>query len=111
MTHLCGIVIENVLQRDQGSWTCNMDLVDKQSKSHRVEKVIDLNVKNRRQSPKRQRHIQRKTRDDRFDLYGYGDGYGSGSGVGPIEDEIPKGEQSLLNKIDKCHSKHLSQVL
>ena len=111
MNHLCGIVIENVLQRDQGTWTCNMDLVDKQSKSHRVEKVIDLSVRNRRQSPKHQRHNQKKRRDDRFDLYGYGDGYGSGSGVGPIEDEIPKGEQSLLNKIDKCHSKHLNQVL
>ena len=111
MKHLCGIVIENVLQRDQGTWTCNMDLVDKQSISHRVEKVIDLNVRNRRQSPKYQRHNQKKRRDDRFDLYGYGDGYGSGSGFGPIEDEIPRGEQSLLTKIDRYHFKHLNQVL
>jgi len=93
MTHHCGIVIENVLEKDEGTWKCNMDLVDKQStNSHRINKVIDLNIRNRRQSSIRQRRNKRKRRDDRFSLYGgHGDEYGSGSGFGPDEDEIPRG--------------------
>ena len=95
MKHHCGIVIENVLPKDQGTWKCNMSLVDKQSKSHRINKVIDLNVRNKRQSLKHQRQNQRRRRGDQFNLYGgYGDGDGSGSGLGPIEDDIPRGEQS-----------------
>ena len=97
--------IENVLEKDGGTWKCNMDLVDKQSNSHTINKVIDLNIRNRRESPKKKR------RNDPFSLYGsYGDD-GSGSGSGPgDEDEIPRGAQLWLNERDKYYFKHLNKV-
>ena len=48
MTHHCGLVIENVLQKDQGTWKCNMKLMDEKSKIYTIDKVIDLNVRDRK---------------------------------------------------------------
>ena len=59
MTHHCGLVIENVLQKDQGTWKCNMKLMDEKSKIHTIDKVIDLNVRKRKKSPRHPR--QKKT--------------------------------------------------
>ena len=86
MTHHCGLVIENVLKRDEGTWQCNLDLLDGKSNFHTFKKVIDLKV-----NKGRKRRNQRKRRRDQFSLYGsYGDGYGSGDGSGDGE-EVSRG--------------------
>ena len=77
MSHHCGLVIENVLQKDEGTWQCNLDLLDRKSNFHTFKKVIDLKVSKRR----RQRN-QRRRRRDKFNLYGgYGYEYGSGKAL------------------------------
>ena len=84
MTHHCGLVIENVLKRDEGTWQCNLDLLDVNSNFHRFKKVIDLKVNKRRNQGKRQRNQS---------LYGgYSDVYGSGDGSGDGGDEVSRGE-------------------
>lgn len=87
MSHHCGLVIENVLPKDEGPWQCNLDLLDGKSNFHTFKKVIDLKVNKRRHQRRRQR--------DQFSLYGgYGDGDGSSDGSG---DEVSRGES--LNKL------------
>ena len=87
MSHHCGLVIENVLQKDEGTWQCNLDLLDGESNFHTFKKVIDLKV-NKRRHPRK----QRKRRRDQFSLYGgYGDGYGSGDGSGDGGEEVSRG--------------------
>ena len=87
MSHHCGLVIENVLQKDEGTWQCNLDLLDGKSNFHTFKKVIDLKV-NKRRHPRK----QRKRRRDQFSLYGgYGDGYGSGDGSGDGGEEVSRG--------------------
>ena len=103
MTHHCGLVIENVKQKDQGTWKCNMDLMDEKSKIHTFNKVIDLNVRNRRRKRKKRRHDQFSLQDGYGDLYGSGDG-GSGDGFG---DEVSRGvirTQLCFNKMEKITS-------
>lgn len=81
MSHHCGLVFENILQRDEGIWKCKMDLTDVFSNTHRFKKVIDLKVRTRR----RRRH-KRKSRGGYggggyvHDKVGSGDGSGEGSG-------------------------------
>ena len=90
MSHHCGLVIENVLQKDEGTWQCNLDLLDRKSNFHTFKKVIDLKVNKRRK--RRQQRNQRRRRKDRFSLYGgYGDEYGSGEGSGSGGDEVSRG--------------------
>ena len=93
MKHHCGLVIENVLERDQGTWECNLKLMDEKSSIHTINKVIDLNVRNRRQSSKHHQRDKKKRRGDQFSLNGgngdlYGSGDGSGDGYG---DEVSRG--------------------
>ena len=94
MSHHCGLVIENVLQKDEGTWQCNLDLLDGKSNFHTFKKVIDLKV-NKRRRPRKQRKRQR----DQFSLYGsYEDEYGSGDGSGDGGDEVSRGETKVLKK-------------
>ena len=72
MLHHCGLVIENVLQKDEGTWQCNLDLLDEKSNFHTFKKVIDLKVRTRKR-----RRNKLKRRGARF---GSGDGSGEGSG-------------------------------
>ena len=86
MSHHCGLVIENVLPKDEGTWQCNLDLLDQKSNFHTFKKVIDLKVK------RRSRRNQRRRRRDQFSLYdGYGYEYGSGEGSGNGGDEVSRG--------------------
>ena len=100
MTHHCGLVIENVKQKDQGTWECNMDLMDEKSIIHTFNKVIDLNVRNRRRNKRKRRRDQFSLHDDGYgDLYGSGDD-GSGDGYG---DEVSRGAlqtQLCFNKME-----------
>ena len=92
MTHHCGLVIENVLKRDEGTWQCNLDLLDVTSNFQRFKKVIDLKVIKRTQSSRRHRRNQGKRRRNQFSLYGgYGDEYGSGDGSGDGGEEVSRG--------------------
>ena len=87
MSHHCGLVIENVLKKDEGTWQCNLDLLDRKSNFHTFKKVIDLKVNKRRR-----RRNQRRRRRDQFSLYGgYGDDYGSGEGSGDGGGEVSRG--------------------
>ena len=93
MTHHCGLVIENVLKRDEGTWQCNLDLLDVNSNSQRLKKVIDLKVNKRTKSSRPHRRNQGKRRRNQYSLYGgYGDGYGSGDGSGDGGGEVSRGE-------------------
>ena len=87
MTHHCGLVIETVKQKDQGTWECNMDLMDEKSIIHTFNKVIDLNVRNRRRNKRKRRRDQFSLHDGYGDLYRSGDD-GSGDGYG---DEVSRG--------------------
>ena len=101
MTHHCGLVIENVKQKDQGTWECNMDLMDEKSIIHTFNKVIDLNVRNRRRNKRKRRRDHFSLQDGNGDLYGSGDN-GSGDGFG---DEVSRGvlqTQLCFNKITSC---------
>ena len=90
MSHHCGLVIENVLQKDEGTWQCNLDLLDGKSNFHRFKKVIDLKVNKGRK--RRQQRNQRRRQRDQFSLYGgYGYEYGSGEGSGDGGDEVSRG--------------------
>ena len=105
MTHHCGLVIENVLQKDQGTWKCNMKLMDEKSKIHTIDKVIDLNVRDRKKRKKKRRGDPFSQYDDGYgDLYGSEDGSGDGYGNG-ISRGVPY-EQNYafikLKKITKC---------
>ena len=92
MSHHCGLVIENVLQKDEGTWQCNLDLLDVTSNFQRFKKVIDLKVIKRTQSSRRHRRNQGKRRRNQFSLYGgYGDEYGSGDGSGDGGEEVSRG--------------------
>ena len=83
MSHHCGLVIENVLQKDEGTWQCNLDLLDRKSNFHTFKKVIDLKVNKRR---------RRRRQRDQFSLYGgYGYEYGSGEGSGDGGNEVSRG--------------------
>ena len=90
MTHHCGLVIENVLKRDEGTWQCNLDLLDVTSNFQRFKKVIDLKVNKRTQSSRRHRRNQGKRRRNQLSLYG-GDEYGSGDGSGDGGEEVSRG--------------------
>ena len=81
MSHHCGLVFENILQRDEGIWKCKMDLTDKYSKTHSFKKVIDLKV-----------HKRNRRGDTHF---GYSGGnanveFGSGDGSGDNEPSFDK---------------------
>lgn len=91
MSHHCGLVIENVLQKDEGTWQCNLDLLDGKSNFHRFKKVIDLKVNKRIQSSRRHRKNPRKRQRDQLSLYG---GYGGSSGDG--RDEVSRGAPQKL---------------
>lgn len=93
MSHHCGLVIENVLQKDEGTWQCNLDLLDGKSNFHRFKKVIELKVNKRIQSSRRHRKNPRKRQRDQLSLYGgYGDEFGSGgSSSGDGRDEVSRG--------------------
>ena len=94
MTHYCGLVIENVLQKDQGTWKCHMNLMDEKSNVHTIDKVIDLNVRKRKKSSRHPQQKKKKRRGDQFSLYddGYGDLFGSGDGSGDgYGNEISRG--------------------
>ena len=91
MTHHCGLVIENVLKRDEGTWQCNLDLLDENSNFQRFKKVIDLKVNKKTQSSRRHRRNQGKRRRNQS-LYGSnGDEYSSGDGSGDGGDEVSRG--------------------
>ena len=110
MTHYCGLVIENVLQKDQGTWKCHMNLMDEESNVHTIDKIIDLNVRKRKKSPRHPRQKKKKRRGDQFSLYDDGDLYGSGDGSGDgYRNEISRGvlykhDYGLIKwiKITKC---------
>ena len=90
MSHHCGLVIENVLKKDEGTWQCNLDLLDRKSNFHTFKKVIDLKVNKGRK--RRQQRNQRRRQRDQFSLYGsYGYEYGSGEGSGDGGDEVSRG--------------------
>ena len=92
MSHHCGLVIENVLQKDEGPWQCNLDLLDGKSNFHTFKKVIDLKVNKRRH-----KRNQGKRRRDQSNLYGgYGDGDGSGDGSGDGRNEVSRGESQTI---------------
>ena len=100
MTHYCGLVIENVLQKDQGTWKCHMNLMDEESNVHTIDKIINLNVRKRKKSLRHPRQKKKKRRGDQFSLYddGYGDLYGSGGGSGDsYGEEISRGVQYKQN--------------
>ena len=76
MSHHCGLVFENILQRDEGIWKCKMNLKDQYSNTQSFKKVIDLKVN------------KRKRRGDTH--LGYSGGYANvefGSGDGSGDDE------------------------
>ena len=76
MSHHCGLVFENILQRDEGIWKCKMNLKDQYSNTQSFKKVIDLKVN------------KRKRRGDTH--FGYSGGYANvefGSGDGSGDDE------------------------
>ena len=99
MTHHCGLVIENVKKKDLGTWECNMNLMDEKSNVHTLNKVIDLNVRNRRRNKRKRRRDQSSLQDGYGDLYGSGDD-GSGDGYG---NEVSRGAlqtQLCFNKME-----------
>ena len=88
MLHHCGLVIENVLQKDEGTWQCNLDLLDEKSNFHTFKKVIDLKVNKRRHQQNQDKGLR-----DPFSLYGgYGDGYSFGDSSGDGGNEVSRGE-------------------
>ena len=106
MTHHCGLVIQNVLQKDQGTWKCHMNLMDEKSNVHTIDKVIDLNVRKIKKSSRHPQQKKKKRHGDQFSLYDDGDFYGSGDGYG---NEISRGVLYKQNyafikliKITKC---------
>ena len=91
MSHHCGLVIENVLRKDEGTWQCNLDLLDGKSNFHTFKKAIDLKVSKKRHHQRNQGKRQR----DQLSLYGgYGEGYGYGSGDGSGDggNELSRGD-------------------
>ena len=105
MTHHCGLVIENVLQKDQGTWKCHMNLMDEKSNVHTIDKVIDLNVRDRKKRKKKRRGDPFSQYDDGYgDLYGFGDGSGDGYGNEISRGVLYKHDYGLIKwiKITKC---------